>query len=102
MDGRCETGDEQSALGAGEDFVKLAAHGALTGGVATALDVGRILQKRKDAFFSVLREGVRIEQAVVGGGGGPVGGARVNYETERGKDRQPNANQPTVRRVGGR
>ena len=53
----------------GEDFVKLAAHRALAGRVALALDVGGILEQGQHAFLAVLGEGVKIKEPVVGGRG---------------------------------
>ena len=42
---RRETGDEQAALGVGEDFVEFSADGALAGSVSLALDVGGVLKQ---------------------------------------------------------
>ena len=51
VNGGREAGDEKAALGARENFVELAADGALAGRVAFALDVGGILKQREHAFL---------------------------------------------------
>ena len=55
VDRRREARDEQAALGVGEDFVKLAADGALAGRVSLALDVGGILKQRQHALLCRIR-----------------------------------------------
>src|SRR5579885_877860 len=84
VDGGRETGDEEAALGAGEDFVELTANGAFAGRVAFALDVGRVLQQREHAFLPVFGEGVQIEEAVVGGRRVDFKVARMDHHPERG------------------
>src|SRR5215469_12437550 len=66
VDGRRETGDKEATLGVGENFVELAAYGALAGGVSATLHIGRILKQRQHAFLAVLGEGMEIEKLVVG------------------------------------
>ena len=44
VNGGGETGDEKTALGAGEDFIELAADRALAGRIAFALDIGGVLK----------------------------------------------------------
>ena len=51
VDRRREAGDEKAALGVGEDFVELAADGALAGRVSLALDVGGILKQGQHAVL---------------------------------------------------
>ena len=67
----------------GENFVELAADGALTGRIALALDVGGILKQREDAGFAVFGEGVQVEEMVVGGRGIDFEIAGVDDDSER-------------------
>src|SRR6266567_2947619 len=96
MNGRRETGNEQPSFGAGKNLIEFAADGAFAGGVATALNVGRILQKCEYAFFAVLGKGMKIEKTIVGGGGIYFEIASVNDHTERGVNGQRNAIHQTV------
>ena len=97
MDGRREAGDEKPALGAGEDFVELAAHGALAGRVAVALDVGGILKQRQHALFAVFGEGMQIEELVVGGRGIDFEIAGMDDDAQRRVNRERNAIDQAVR-----
>src|SRR5450631_812987 len=101
MDGRREAGDEQAALGAGKNFAKFGANGAFTWRITAALDVGRILQQREHTFFSVLGESVKIEQAIVGGGGVNFEVAGMNHDSERSMNRQRNTIHQAVRDLMG-
>ena len=81
----------------GENFVELAADGALAGRVSLALDVGGILKEREDAFFAVFGEGVQIEKLVVGGSGIDFEIAGVNDYAERRVDGERDAIDQAVR-----
>ena len=98
---RREARDEQAALGVGENFVELAAHGALAGRVSLALDVGGILKQRQHAFFAVLGEGVQVEKFVVGRRGIDFEVAGVNDHAERRVDRERDAIDQAVRYLDG-
>ena len=98
---RRETGDEQAPLGAGENFVKLAADRALAGRVSFALDVGGILQQRQHAFFAVFGEGVQVEKFVVGGRGIDFEIAGVDDHAQRRVNGQRNAIHQAVRDLNG-
>ena len=91
VDGRREAGDEQPALGVGEDFIELAADGALAGGVSLALDVGGILKQREHALFAVFGEGVQVEEFVVGGRGVDFEIAGMDDDAERSVDGERHA-----------
>ena len=85
----------------GEHFFKLAAHRALARRVAPALDVGRILQQRQHAFFAVFREGMQIEQLVVGRSRIDLEIAGVNDHAQRRMNRQRYAIHQAVRDLDG-
>ena len=91
VDRRREARDKKAALGVGEDFVELAADGALAGRVSLALDVGGILKQGQHARFAVFGEGVQVEKFVVGGCGINLEIASVNDDAERRVDREGNA-----------
>ncbi len=97
MDRRREAGDEQPPVGHGKDFFKLAAHGALAGRVAGALDVGGILKQREHAFFAVFGEGVQIEESIVGWRGIDFEVAGVDQHAERRMNRERDAIDQAVR-----
>ena len=101
VNGRREAGNEEPALGVGENFVKLAAHRALARRVALALDVGRILKQGQHALFAVLGEGVQVEKLVVGGRGIDFEIAGVNDHAERSVDGERNAIDQAVRDLNG-
>ena len=96
-----EAGDEEAALGVGENFVELAADGALAGSVSLALDVGGILKEREHAFFAVFGEGVEIEKLVVGGRGIDLEIAGVDDYAERRVDGERDAIDQAVRDADG-
>jgi len=98
---RREARDEQAALRAGEDFVELAANGALAGCVAFALDVGGILQQREYAFLAVLRESVQIEEAVIGRRGVHLEVAGVDDHAQGRMDGQGHTIHQAVRYLDG-
>src|ERR1700733_538370 len=85
----------------GENLVKLAPHGALTGRVTFALDVGGILKQRQDALFAVFGENVQVEQMVVGRRGIDFEVAGVNDHAQRSMNRQRNAIHKAVRYANG-
>ena len=66
----------------GEDFVELAADGALAGRVALTLDVGGILEEGEYAGFAVFGEGVQVEEMMVGGRGVDFEIAGVDDDSE--------------------
>ena len=101
VDGTREAGDEEAALGVGEDFVELAADGALAGRVSLALDVGGILKEREHALFAVFGEGVQIEELVVGGRGIDLEIAGVNDDAERRVNGERDAIDQAVRDADG-
>ena len=85
----------------GENFVELAADGALAGRVSPALDVGGILKQREHAFFAVLGEGVEVEELVVGGRGIDFEVAGMNHHPERAMDSERDTIHQTVRHLDG-
>ena len=85
----------------GEDFVELAADGALAGRVSFALDVGGILKQGQHALFAVLGEGVQIEKPVVGGGGIDFEIAGMNDDAERSVNGERDAIDQAVRDLDG-
>ena len=91
MNGRGKTGNKQPPLGVGEDFVELAAHGALAGRVSLALDVGGILKQRQHALFAVFGKGVQIEELVVSGSGIDFEIAGMNDDAQRSVNGQRDA-----------
>ena len=101
VDRRREAGDEEPALGVGENFVELAADGAFAGRVSLALDVGGILKQREHAFFAVFGEGVQVEELVVGGRGIDFEIAGVDDDAERRVDGERDAIDQAVRDVDG-
>ena len=90
VNGRGETRNEKAALSVREDFIKLTAHRALTGGVSLAFDIGRILKQRQHALFSVLSEGVQIEEMIIRGRGIDFEIARMDNYAERRVNRERN------------
>src|SRR5215470_15382270 len=67
VDRRGKAGDKQALLGACKDFVEFAANGALARRVTASLNVGGVLKQSKyTALFTVFRECVQVEQAVIG------------------------------------
>src|SRR5438067_8383839 len=101
MNRRRKTRDEDAALGAGNDFLELAAHGALAGRVSGALHVGAILKQRQYAFFAVLGEGVQIEEPIVGRCGIYVEIAGVDDDSNRGVNGESDAIHQTVSDLDG-
>ena len=84
-----------------KNFVKLAAHGALAGRVAFALNVGGILKQRQHALFAVFGKRVQIEQMIVGGRGIDFEVASVNDYAERSVNREGDAIHQAVRHANG-
>ena len=98
---RREARDEKAAFGVGENFVELAADGALAGRVSLALDVGGILKQRQHAVLAVFGEGVQVEEFVVGGRGIDFEIAGVNDDAERRVDGERDAIDQAVRDLNG-
>src|SRR5437660_4760396 len=73
---RRETRNKETPLGTNKYLFKLAMNRALTGRVALALNVSRILQESQHSLFAVLRKTVQIKQSV-------VSGSRVDFEVAR-------------------
>ena len=65
VDVRGEAGDDHAALGLGEDPVEGVADGALRGGRARSLGVGRVAEQREDALLAEPGEGVHVGDAAV-------------------------------------
>src|SRR5947208_5106176 len=101
MNRRRKTRNKQPALGAGKNFIKLAAHRSLAGCVAFALNVGAVLKQRKHAFFAVFGKSVKIKKPVVCGCGINFEVAGVNDHAEGRVDRQRNAIHQAVRHLNG-
>src|SRR5579864_1255821 len=97
MNTRGEAGDEEPLVHPSKDFIKLAAHGALAGCVAGALDIGGVLKKCKHALFAILGEAVQVEETIVGGRGVNFEIAGVNDYPERRVNRERNAIHQAVR-----
>ena len=101
MDRRREAGDEQTAFGAGEDFLEARTNRAFARRVALALHVGRILKQRQHAFLAVLGKGVQVEEAIVGRRRIDLEVAGMNQNAQRRVDRQRHAIHQAVRHVDG-
>src|SRR5438132_7508762 len=101
MNRRRKTRNKQPALGAGKNFIELAAHGSLTGRVAFALNVGAVLKQGQHAFFTVFGKSVKIKEPVVCGRGINFEVTGVNDHAEGRVDRQRNAIHQAVRHLNG-
>jgi len=101
VDGRGETGDEETALGVGENFVEFASDSALAGSVSLALDVGGVLKQGEDAAFAVFGKGVQVEKFVVGGGGIDFEIPSVDDDAERSVEGEGHAIDQAVSYVDG-
>ncbi len=101
VNGRRKAGNKQPPLGMREHFVKLPPHRALTGRVALAFNVGRILKQRQHALFSVFGEGVQIKKMVIGGRGIDLEVAGMNDHAQRRVNRERDAIHQTVRHPNG-
>ena len=65
VDVRGEAGHDHAAFGLGEDPVEGVADGALRGGRARSLGVGRVAEQREDALLTEPGEGVHVGDAAV-------------------------------------
>src|SRR5438876_2957824 len=101
MNRRRKTRNKQPALGAGKNFIELAAHRPLTGRVTFALNIGAVLKQGQHALFTVFGKCVKIKEPVVGGRGINFEVAGVNDHAERRVDRQRNAIHQAVRYLNG-
>src|SRR5579864_3092533 len=91
MNARGEARDEEPLVDTCKDFIKLAAHGALAGCIAGALDIRGVLKQGKHALFAILGEAVQVEETIVGGRGVNFEIAGVNDHPERRVNRERNA-----------
>src|SRR5882757_9159490 len=91
VNGRRKAGDKKTALSVRKHFIELPSDATLAGRVAFALYVGRVLQQRQYALFSVLGKCVQIEKAVVGRCGIDFEVACMQHHPERRVDSQGDA-----------
>ena len=68
VDGGREAGEEELLFRLREDVVERGDDGGFAGGIALAVDVGRVLQEGEDALVAELGEGLEIEGLAVGRG----------------------------------
>src|ERR1039458_1341558 len=88
VDGRTETRDHQTSLGAVEDVFHARLDGALGFGVARPVGIGRVGKEEEDAPLTVVGQGVQVEELVVGGGGIDLEIAGVDDDSQRRGDGQ--------------
>src|ERR1022692_627133 len=88
VDGRTETRDHQTSLGAVEDVFHARLDGALGFGVARPVGIGRVGKEQQDAPLAVVGQGVQVEELVVGGGGIDLEIAGVDDDSQRRGDGQ--------------
>ena len=101
VDGRREAGEEEPALGAREDLVEARADGPFARRVAGAVDVGGVLQQRKDAALAVLSEAGQIEGLAVGRGKIDLEIAGMDHDADRRFDGERDAIDQAVRDAQG-
>src|SRR5271169_6695639 len=67
MDRRRKARDKQTLLGARKNLFESGPHRPFARRIAPPLHVRRVLKQRQYALLAVLRKGMQIEKAVVGG-----------------------------------
>ena len=82
-----------------EHFFEFCAHGALTRGVAGALNVGGILKQGKNPVLAVFGEGMQIKELIVSGRGVNFEIAGMNHHAQRSGDGQRHRAHDGVRDV---
>src|SRR5947209_10597588 len=96
MDRTAETGNDETALAACEEFLKPGANSALTLGVARPIHIRGVGKQEQYATLAVIGERVQIEEFVIGRRGIDLKVTGVDDDAKRGGDGQRDGTQDGV------